>query len=216
MNLLKENYPIFFGALSIVLGIFFGIKHPKRSFLSYFQAPQSSLKMGVLIGFSALFLNIGITTFLGKLFPALNPTDTSALRDLMKDSLGKGIVLVLTLLFAPIAEEILFRGYLIDGIQHFFKRTELAAIFYSAGAFALCHGLTQIPGVFIFGACLGWIRIHSKSLRMAIFFHALNNTFGLGMLYFRLSEPSSTLAAILLVLGSGTLWFSINLRHRHP
>jgi membrane protease YdiL (CAAX protease family) len=195
-----SSYYLYCGGFSILLALFFWIKIPKGSFKSYFARSRVLDRACIFLGIAALTLNIGITTVLGKLFPQFNPAQSTQLRDMMQDTLGKVLVLVLTMIFAPLVEELLFRGFLIDGVQNVWKKKAIVAVVISALFFALCHGLTQIPGVFLFAFCLGLLRLRTGTLRQTMFVHAGNNLFGICALYYQF-EVSYVVAGMLLFSG---------------
>lgn len=75
-------------------------------------------------------------------------------------------------LLAPIAEEILFRGYVLRTLRPFGKRF---AIFGSAFLFGLFHGnLLQTPYAFLVGLLLGYVAVE-YSVLWAMALHMFNN-----------------------------------------
>lgn len=75
----------------------------------------------------------------------------------------------------PLAEELLFRGVLLNWLQRFVPTT--AAVLLGALAFAVCHISYGLGVVFIFayGVILGWARIRSGKLYAPILLHVLIN-----------------------------------------
>ena len=75
---------------------------------------------------------------------------------------------------APVLEEILFRGIILDGYLKNYK--PINGILVSALLFALIHGnLAQGIGAFLLGFLFGWIYWKTKSIIACIFLHAVNN-----------------------------------------
>lgn len=75
-------------------------------------------------------------------------------------------------IFAPIAEELLFRGYILRSLRPYGKRF---AIFGSAVLFGLFHGnLLQTPYAFLVGLLLGYVTVE-YSLTWAVVLHMFNN-----------------------------------------
>ena len=75
-------------------------------------------------------------------------------------------------LFAPIAEELLFRGYILRTLRPYGKRF---AIFASAVLFGLFHGnLVQTPYAILVGLLLGYVTVE-YSLTWAVALHMFNN-----------------------------------------
>jgi len=75
---------------------------------------------------------------------------------------------------APVLEEILFRGIILDGFLKNYK--PIHAICVSAFLFGLIHGnLAQGFGAFILGIFFGWVYWKTKSIIPCILLHAVNN-----------------------------------------
>lgn len=73
---------------------------------------------------------------------------------------------------APIAEELLFRGYILRSLQPYGKKF---AVFASALLFGLFHGnLLQTPYAFLMGLLLGYITVE-YSIGWAVALHMFNN-----------------------------------------
>ena len=84
------------------------------------------------------------------------------------------IYAVYTLVFAPIAEEIAFRGAALSRLKNSFGSYSAALI--SAALFAAYHmSLAQFPYTFVLGFCLAIFAQRSGSLIACIGLHALNN-----------------------------------------
>ena len=93
-------------------------------------------------------------------------------------------------LLAPIAEELLFRGYILRGLRPFGKRF---AIFGSAFLFGLFHGnLLQTPYAFFVGLVLGYVTVE-YSIGWSIVLHLFNNLV-LADLFTRLTAGLSDMA----------------------
>ncbi len=84
-----------------------------------------------------------------------------------------GMLLVAGVL-APVAEEVYFRGRLLDAAR---ERVGLGwAIALNALAFAAIHGiLLAVPAYFVYGAALAWLRQRSGGLVAPVLAHAVNN-----------------------------------------
>jgi len=87
---------------------------------------------------------------------------------------------LLVLVFAPLAEELLFRGFLLSALAPT-KLGFWGAALVSTLLWTVPHGYS-LPGlakVFGFGLFLSWLLWRTGSLRLAIFCHALNNAISL-------------------------------------
>ena len=81
-----------------------------------------------------------------------------------------------TLITAPIFEELLFRGIILNGLLNKYKNSSKKAIIYSAMAFGLVHlNIPQGINAFIGGIILGSIYYYTKSMKLSIFAHFINN-----------------------------------------
>jgi membrane protease YdiL (CAAX protease family) len=89
-------------------------------------------------------------------------------------------------LLAPIFEELMFRGILLDWLR---KRTSTSmAIVVSAVLFAVMHFYAVVmPYAFLAGLFLGWLRIRTGSTVNTLFVHTLNNVLflGIGLLFLK-------------------------------
>ena len=105
---------------------------------------------------------------------------------------------------APVAEEILFRGLVLRGLEPFGKKF---AVFASALLFGLFHGnMTQGPFAFLVGLILGYVALE-YDLTWAIVLHMFNNLILSDTLY-RLGQMLLGAWADLLVWGT-VLLFSV-------
>ncbi len=84
--------------------------------------------------------------------------------------------LTLALIIGPVMEEIVFRGYLQSSLA---KRIPAwAAIVITSLIFMAGHSpMVLWPMYFMFSIAWGWIYLRSKSLKLAILIHILNNLF---------------------------------------
>ena len=106
-------------------------------------------------------------------------------------------------LLAPVAEELLFRGFVLRTLRPYGKRF---AILGSAFLFGLFHGnLLQTPYAFLMGLVLGYVAAE-YSIRWAMGLHLFNN-FVLADLLTRLLNPMPEMMAnmIQLILLGGCL-----------
>ena len=93
------------------------------------------------------------------------------------------IFLLLIVIAAPVCEEILFRGVIMDGLLRN-KMNPYFAVFWSSLLFAVMH-LNPWQGVtaFILGTLLDWVYYKTRSLWACIFIHAVNNGYVMLMAY---------------------------------
>jgi membrane protease YdiL (CAAX protease family) len=75
---------------------------------------------------------------------------------------------------APLAEEIVFRGYIFRAVEN--KAGGYVAIILTALAFAILHfsPVLVIP-IFLMGLAMGWVRERTGSIVPSLIFHSANN-----------------------------------------
>ncbi|WP_298818670.1 CPBP family intramembrane glutamic endopeptidase [Chloroflexus sp.] len=94
---------------------------------------------------------------------------------------GGGELVVLWLLIGgivPVVEELFFRG----ALHHLLRRHLSATLTIVVGAaiFAIVHFIPMlVPGLFVAGLCLGYLREQSGSIWPGVIFHMLQNTLAL-------------------------------------
>lgn len=121
------------------------------------------------------------------------------------------MVFLLVSFFAPIIEEIIFRGIIQKGLINKGVKPR-NAIIISALIFGLVHfNPWQFIGAFLLGLVLGVVYFKTKSLLMPILLHFFNNTIAAIMLKFYYTESFSDLLNIpnYLVLLIGIIIFTV-------
>jgi len=80
----------------------------------------------------------------------------------------------------PLAEEVLFRGYLFEALKRYLP--DAPVVILTAFGFAFVHfqGIYFAP-LFGFGLVQGWVRLKTGSLRLPVLLHVLNNGLFLAM-----------------------------------
>jgi len=106
---------------------------------------------------------------------------------------------------APIFEELIFRGIMLDGLLK--KYSPKKSILISSILFGLVHlNPWQFIGALIIGVFIGWVYYHSKSISLAIIIHAANNL--RGYIEMRLTDyDSSSMSETLVDSYGGILNF---------
>ena len=129
--------------------------------------------------FGGIFAIIGIAILSSELNNILNhyfpiPTDTKIIDTLMQDDLLG--VFITVLLVAPIIEEMLFRGIILEGLAKHYRLT--TAVLVSSILFALVHlpvGVIVALNIFLLALFLAWVRLESGSLMLCVICHATFN-----------------------------------------
>jgi len=109
--------------------------------------------------------------------------------------------LLLMVIAAPILEELLFRGVILDGLLK--KYSPVKSILISSTIFGLAHlNPWQFVAAFVIGIFAGWIYYKSRSLSLTIIIHASVNSFGYIMRYFGDFDSSSMNKTLIESYGS--------------
>jgi uncharacterized protein len=126
----------------------------------------------------------------------------------------------LVVVAAPVLEEILFRGIILDGYLKNYNPVN--GILISSLLFGLIHGnLAQGIGAFLLGLLFGWIYWKTKSIAACIFLHAINNLLAFVSVVYSTEEDMDrtmrmwinndglywSFYAISIALAVGTVWF---------
>jgi uncharacterized protein len=76
---------------------------------------------------------------------------------------------------APVVEELLFRGVILDGLQ--IRYSLKTAVIVSSALFAITHILPHaVVNAFLLGFFFAWLKLKTGSLRLCIIAHALYNS----------------------------------------
>jgi len=104
------------------------------------------------------------------------------------NSIGSILTIAIITLFAPIIEEVIFRGFIFKTMMA--KWHKWLAFVMSALVFATIHMEFQsILPLFILGLILNWMFFRTKSIYPGIFFHIVNNGIALGAEYYLFLHP---------------------------
>ena len=130
-----------------------------------FFACISIMYIGNIIGTVLMSIVNGIQ---GK--PLLNPVNE------LIENLDTWVIFLLTVVAAPIFEELLYRKMLIDRVAHYGDRV---AIVLSGALFGLSHGnFYQFFYAFGLGVVFAYVYINTGKLRYTVIFHAVINFMG--------------------------------------
>ena len=144
----------------------------------------------------------------GPLLGPIYEMYTQLLAGLAKDPVA---LVIMTVILAPILEEILFRGILMKGLVNNHVEPK-KAIVLSALVFGAVHfNPWQFLGAFLLGLVLGLVYHKTRSLLMPILLHAFNNLTSALMMLYSDAENFSGILKISKeqVLGIGLLVFAI-------
>lgn len=144
----------------------------------------------------------------GDLLGPLYKMYTEQFAKLMQDPVS---LILMTVILAPVLEEILFRGILMKGMINNGMKP-ITAIILSAIIFGVVHfNPWQFAGALLLGLVLGLVYYKTKSLLMPVLLHAFNNLVSAMMMLYSGSETFSDLFSVSneLILIAGLLIFVI-------
>lgn len=114
---------------------------------------------------------------------------------------GDNIALILGTIYpcliAPVLEEIIFRGFVLNALK---KYGLVTAIIASSIAFAMFHmNPLQIPVGLMTGLLLGYVAVKTNSIKLAIIIHIVNNALNVLPTLF-LNDSDATLFTLIIVI----------------
>lgn len=171
----------------------------KFSFQYYERKPYLQLLLCTLLGFST----ISPSVFIDEIMPSVPNVNKELFNSLLASPMG----FVSLVFIAPISEEIVFRGAILNAFNT--KTNKWLAIFISALLFALVHfNPAQILHAFIMGLMLGWVYFETKSVVPCMLIHIINNgtAFIIIKYYAEISVttiPVLIISAVILIM---SLW----------
>lgn len=140
--------------------------------------PFQRVSLGLLVAMTVTLIGISVLlSEINNLIFWLLPVN-SVFERFLVDMLGTreqffGALFLLSFV-APLTEEFLFRGLMLNGFSN--RYSVRSAIGVSALLFALVHlNPLQFPGAFGLGILFAWWRVHTRSLWGCLWGHALNN-----------------------------------------
>jgi len=128
-----------------------------------------------LIVLVAIPLNLGIAGPLVELVP-MNDFFRDMIREMMREMASdQGLWMFMALVIAaPILEELIFRGIMLDGLLRIYSPTK--AVIVSSLLFGLIHlNPAQFVGGALVGGFMGWVYVHTRSVMATILIHAAFN-----------------------------------------
>ncbi len=136
-----------------------------------FSVTYKQLSLAIGIGFSAMFVSLGISGFF-KL-QSLDPEAAQSLESLVNAPLWLSLLAVG--IIAPIGEELLFRGALLRLLR--INLPTAWAVVLQGLLFGIYHmNLVQAPPTAVLGIILGVVVMLTHSIWPAIAIHIVNNT----------------------------------------
>jgi membrane protease YdiL (CAAX protease family) len=158
----------------LIMGITFVIIHRKRinrQETSNYDFGIGSIKIVLLLCFATVAIQIGIT------FPIISqiPMPDFIQKIFLDDGSSTGVYSFIAIVIAaPILEELLFRGIVLNGLLKSYS--PIKSIIISSLLFGLVHlNPWQGIGAFILGSLAGWVYFKTNKLTLPIIIHMTNN-----------------------------------------
>ena len=156
------------------------------SFMSMFQI------FVMMYAVSTVFNLIG--TLISKAAPAGGTEALNMINTMVSSGLPTGMMM--TVLIAPVLEELAFRKFMLDRIRNYGEKT---AIVFSALCFGLYHGnLTQFLYAFTVGLFLGYVYCRTGKVLYTIIMHALLNLLSSSIMLFSPLLGNRTIGMVIL------------------
>lgn len=145
------------------------------------ELPRKKIKVSTFISFLPMIYAVTLlSNMVGMVINSFisDVTDyemTNLVSDLL-DQVSPLTIFILTVIMAPLVEEILFRKALVSRVASYGEGTAVAL---SGLMFALIHGnANQIPYAFCIGCVLGYIYLRTGNIWITIAMHAFTNLMG--------------------------------------
>ena len=166
--------------------IFHFLKKKEEGAVNYGFKPKSFLVI-ILLTIVTLVLQWGVTSPIAELIPM--PEFIRELLEELAKELNDVYGLLTVAVAAPILEELLFRGIILDGLLK--RRSVISSILISSFLFAIVHlNPWQFTAAMIIGSFSGWVYYRTRNLIYSIIIHFVNN-FGASALLFLFPEMES-------------------------
>lgn len=195
--------PLLFGALLLDPDISFGAQiliatllgtgipcwivyliRKKKTNIGSFNFTIENRRIIPLIVLVAIPLNLGIAGPLVELVP-MTDFFREMIREMVLEMAGdQGPLMFIALVIAaPILEELIFRGIMLDGLLRIYSPTK--AIVVSSLLFGVIHlNPAQFVGGALVGGFMGWVYFHTRSVLATILIHASFNLTAFAESYF--------------------------------
>lgn len=187
LNKIMENGVSFLVYYLLAVGISFyiiGIIKKKKTGNNSYNFTIRNKRIIPLIIVGIIVLYFGIISPITALIPMSESTKASFL------NAGKlpGIFIIFqSVIVAPILEELIFTGIILDGL--FKKYSPLKSILITGLLFGLVHlDRFQFVTVLIMGIFTGWVYYRTRCLTFTILIHAVANLTSVFMRYFIISD----------------------------
>ncbi|MDR0448317.1 MAG: CPBP family intramembrane metalloprotease [Treponema sp.] len=176
-SFLNDIMTILGALISFGMVLCIGLGKTKKTFNEVFKfnGITPALWIATVIFTVGLIILIPIPNNVIRIFIPTQPISESfkeGFDSTVKSSFTLAVITIV--IIAPIAEELLFRGLILDGLKNNYSKRK--AIIISSLLFGAIHfNLQQFTSAFIIGLFAAWICINTNSILLCIFIHFFNN-----------------------------------------
>jgi hypothetical protein len=138
---------------------------------SIYSLKSANASIVIIVSLCIVGLQMGFTMPIGSLIPMPEVVKQLFLEMLKYNGILGFITIVIA---APILEELIFRGIILDGLLKRYSPTK--SILFSSFLFGLVHlNPWQFISAMIIGCFAGWVYYRTKNLLLCILIHFINN-----------------------------------------
>ena len=155
------------------------MKSPLRNFFRFHPVSRESVVTAIPIGIGMVILVDELDRIFQRLIPL--PGGFDQLGEVLRiHDLWSGVILIgVIVIFGPLVEELIFRGFFQRVLEFRLKDVTRAALI-SALVFALVHfNPWWIVQIYLIGVLLGYMAWRTNSIWIPVILHAMNNGFSL-------------------------------------
>ena len=166
----------------------------------------------VLAAISLFYMANYITALVGYISPSALKEYNDIIESLNLD-MSDGLVIILTVVLAPINEECIMRGIIFTYLKK--NMHVYIAITISAVYFGIFH-LNVIQGVYaaVLGLFMAYLAYKYKSIIASMLFHAVFNGLNFIIILFPENVQNSAALGIIIPIVTGVLWFFVEGRRK--
>ncbi|HCP45641.1 MAG TPA: hypothetical protein DIU15_06350 [Deltaproteobacteria bacterium] len=203
------------GMLGIIVGICRIWDRPLMSTLGLGPMPRHLPLVAGCSGLAASLLSGWVAEVVTQSWSWFEAEHLTVLAELLIDGPlpGRLALLAMVLLVAPLAEEVIFRGFLWKGIEEATSPTIAwlaTSLLFAAYHVDPLHVVSILPT----GLFLGWLRRTSQSIRPAILCHFSHNLLGVSLCLWGGSEVEVPMSLLAFSAVAGVLLISGICAHR--
>lgn len=184
-NILENNLSFQYAVSVLILTVFammmpFWLYSLRKGRLSYIKAlpfhsdlPSGKMFLLVAMGFGLCIIANSIAGIIGTFFTSVGIESELPEIPVSQNVLDVFMNFVAAAVVAPLVEEFIFRGVIMQPLRRYGDRFAIVA---SAAVFGIAHGRpANIIFAFVSGIIIGCAVVYSRSIWVGIIIHALNN-----------------------------------------